>query len=61
MLEMFAVEAEERLAALNEQILRLEEDHGVFAGEAVTRRLLRLAEALGLEAKTEMELPHAAE
>jgi exopolyphosphatase / guanosine-5'-triphosphate,3'-diphosphate pyrophosphatase len=42
-------------------VLRLEEDHGVFAGEAVTRRLQRLAEALGLEAKTEMELPHAAE
>lgn len=42
-------------------ILRLEEDHGVFAGDAVTRRLVRLAQALGLEADTETTLPHAAE
>ena len=42
-------------------ILRLEEDHGVFAGEAVTRRLSRLAQAIGLEADTEMALPRAAE
>ncbi len=34
-------------------ILRLEEDHGVFAGDAVTRRLTRLGEALGLEVATE--------
>lgn len=34
-------------------ILRLDEDGGVFAGEAVVRRLTRLAAALELEAATE--------
>ena len=34
-------------------ILRLEENSGVFAGEAVVRRLARLASALDLEAATE--------
>jgi len=34
-------------------VLRLEEDTGVFAGEAVVRRLTRLAASLGLEAATE--------
>ena len=42
-------------------ILGLEEDHGVFAGESVTRRLTRLAQAIGLEADTETALPRAAE
>ena len=42
-------------------ILCLEEDHGVFAGDAVTRRLTRLAQAIGLEADTETALPRAAE
>ena len=41
-------------------ILRLEEDHGVFAGESVTRRLTRLAQTIGLEAVTEMAPPRAA-
>jgi exopolyphosphatase/guanosine-5'-triphosphate,3'-diphosphate pyrophosphatase len=40
----------------NRLILRLEEDHGVFAGESVTRRLDRLAQAVGMEASTESEL-----
>ncbi len=35
-------------------VLRLARDSGVFAGEAVTRRLERLAQALGLEAATEV-------
>jgi exopolyphosphatase/guanosine-5'-triphosphate,3'-diphosphate pyrophosphatase len=34
--------------------LRLAEGSGVFAGESVTRRLDRLAEALGLDATTEL-------
>ena len=34
-------------------VLHLEEDSGVFAGEAVVRRLTRLATALDLEAATE--------
>ena len=34
-------------------VLRLTPGHGVFAGEAVTRRLERLAQAVGLEARTE--------
>ena len=42
-------------------VLRLEEDHGVFAGESVTRRLTRLAQAIGLDADTETALPRAAE
>jgi exopolyphosphatase/guanosine-5'-triphosphate,3'-diphosphate pyrophosphatase len=42
-------------------ILGLEEDHGVFAGESVMRRLDRLAEAAGLEASAEAALAHAAE
>ena len=42
-------------------ILRLEEDHGVFAGEAVMRRLERLAQAAGLQATTETALTRAAE
>ncbi len=35
-------------------VLRLERGGGVFAGEAVTRRLERLAQALGVDAATEM-------
>ncbi len=35
-------------------VLRLTQGSGVFAGESVTRRLERLAQALGLEAATEM-------
>ena len=35
-------------------ILHLAEGSGVFAGEAVVRRLDRLAQALGLEAATEV-------
>ena len=42
-------------------ILGLEEGHGVFAGESVTRRLTRLAQAIGLEADTETALRRAAE
>ena len=42
-------------------VLSLEEDHGVFGGESVMRRLDRLAQALGLEAVTETELARAAE
>jgi len=34
-------------------VLHLEEDSGVFAGEAIVRRLTRLAAALDLEAATE--------
>ena len=41
-------------------ILRLREGSGVFAGESVTRRLDRLAQALGLEAGTEIAVPGAA-
>ena len=41
-------------------LLRLQEDSGVFAGESVMRRLDRLAQALGLEAATEMARPQAA-
>ena len=37
----------------NRLILRLEENSGVFAGESVTRRLDRLAQAVGLDAATE--------
>jgi exopolyphosphatase/guanosine-5'-triphosphate,3'-diphosphate pyrophosphatase len=42
-------------------ILGLEEDHGVFAGESVMRRLDRLAQTAGLEATTEAALARAAE
>ena len=42
-------------------VLSLEEDHGVFAGESVMRRLDRLAQTLGLEAVTETALARAAE
>jgi len=42
-------------------ILHLEEDTGVFAGEAVVRRLDRLAQAVGLEAATEVAMSKAAE
>jgi hypothetical protein len=35
-------------------MLRLAEGSGVFAGESVTRRLDRLAQALGLQATTEL-------
>ncbi len=35
-------------------VLRLREEEGVFAGESVLRRLDRLAQALGLEAVTEL-------
>ena len=35
-------------------VLRLAQGSGVFAGESVTRRLERLAQALGLEAATEV-------
>lgn len=41
-------------------ILALREDHGVFAGEAVVRRLDRLAQALGLQPATETTLPRVA-
>ncbi len=34
--------------------LQLAEGSGVFAGESVTRRLDRLAQALGLQATTEL-------
>lgn len=42
-------------------ILSLREDSGVFAGEAVVRRLDRLAQTVGLEASTENALLRAAE
>ena len=42
-------------------ILHLEEDSGVFAGESISRRLDRLAEAMNLAAATESRLAHAAE
>ncbi len=42
-------------------ILSLREDTGVFAGEAVVRRLDRLAQTIGLEAATETDLLYAAE
>jgi exopolyphosphatase/guanosine-5'-triphosphate,3'-diphosphate pyrophosphatase len=41
-------------------VLRLQEDSGVFAGEAVVRRLDRLAQAVGLEAATEAATARAA-
>ena len=40
-------------------ILWLRENSGVFAGESVIRRLERLAQALGLQAATERDLPGA--
>jgi exopolyphosphatase/guanosine-5'-triphosphate,3'-diphosphate pyrophosphatase len=43
-----------RLIADQSLVLRLSEGSGVFAGESVTRRLDRLALALGLEATTEL-------
>jgi exopolyphosphatase/guanosine-5'-triphosphate,3'-diphosphate pyrophosphatase len=43
-----------RLIAGPRLVLRLSEGSGVFAGESVTRRLDRLAQALGLEATTEL-------
>ena len=42
-------------------VLHLEENSGVFAGEAVVRRLDRLAQAVGLEATTEATIARAAE
>ena len=42
-------------------VLRLLEDHGVFGGESVMRRLDRLAQAVGLDAATETTLAAAAE
>jgi exopolyphosphatase/guanosine-5'-triphosphate,3'-diphosphate pyrophosphatase len=42
-------------------ILLLRENSGVFAGESVIRRLVRLAQSLGLEAIAEQDLPRAAE
>jgi exopolyphosphatase / guanosine-5'-triphosphate,3'-diphosphate pyrophosphatase len=42
-------------------VLLLRESSGVFAGESVLRRLERLAQALGLEAVAERDLPDAAE
>ncbi len=51
-----------RLRILGGQLtLLLRESSGVFAGESVIRRLGRLAQALGLEAIAEHELPQAAE
>jgi exopolyphosphatase/guanosine-5'-triphosphate,3'-diphosphate pyrophosphatase len=41
--------------------LLLRENSGVFAGESVIRRLDRLAQALGMEAIAEQDLPRAAE
>jgi exopolyphosphatase/guanosine-5'-triphosphate,3'-diphosphate pyrophosphatase len=43
-----------KLFANHTLILRLAENSGVFAGESVTRRLDKLAEALGLDATTEL-------
>ncbi len=43
-----------RLSANHRLTLRLAEGSGVFAGESVTRRLDRLAQALGLDATTEL-------
>ena len=43
-----------RLVANHTLTLRLAEGSGVFAGESVTRRLDRLAAALGLDATTEL-------
>jgi exopolyphosphatase/guanosine-5'-triphosphate,3'-diphosphate pyrophosphatase len=43
-----------RLNANHTLMLRLSEGSGVFAGESVTRRLDRLAQALGLQATTEL-------
>jgi exopolyphosphatase/guanosine-5'-triphosphate,3'-diphosphate pyrophosphatase len=42
-------------------VLRLRENSGVFAGESVIRRLERLAQALGLQAAAERDMPAAAE
>ena len=42
-------------------VLSLHEDSGVFSGEAVVRRLERLAKLLGLDAATEVALLRAAE
>ncbi len=42
-------------------VLSLLEDHGVFAGESVVRRLDRLAQTVGLEPTTETALRRAAE
>lgn len=42
-------------------VLSLHEDSGVFSGEAVIRRLERLARLLGLEAATEVAMQRAAE
>ncbi len=42
-------------------VLSLHEDSGVFSGEAVIRRLERLAKLLGLDAATEVALLRAAE
>jgi exopolyphosphatase/guanosine-5'-triphosphate,3'-diphosphate pyrophosphatase len=46
--------ARTRLDANHRLTLRLAEGSGVFAGESVTRRLERLAQVLGLEARTEL-------
>jgi len=45
----------------NQLVLHLEENSGVFAGEAVVRRLDRLAQAVALEATTEATVARAAE
>jgi exopolyphosphatase/guanosine-5'-triphosphate,3'-diphosphate pyrophosphatase len=51
-----------RLRILGGQLtLLLRESSGVFAGEAVIRRLTRLAQSLGLTAVAEQDLPKAAE
>jgi exopolyphosphatase / guanosine-5'-triphosphate,3'-diphosphate pyrophosphatase len=42
-------------------VLLLRENSGVFAGESVIRRLERLAQAIGLQAAAERDLPAAAE
>ncbi|MEA2729718.1 MAG: exopolyphosphatase / guanosine-5-triphosphate,3-diphosphate pyrophosphatase [Acetobacteraceae bacterium] len=42
-------------------VLLLRENSGVFAGESVIRRLERLAQAVGLQAAAERDLPAAAE
>jgi exopolyphosphatase/guanosine-5'-triphosphate,3'-diphosphate pyrophosphatase len=46
-----------KLVANHRLTLRLAEGTGVFAGESVTRRLDRLAQALGLDAVTELAEP----
>jgi exopolyphosphatase/guanosine-5'-triphosphate,3'-diphosphate pyrophosphatase len=45
------------IRAPNQLILMLKEGTGVFAGESVTRRLERLAQALGLDATTRVTTP----